>query len=114
MLASAACARDEPRATTAPDQERGRALIAANGCGACHTIGGVDGANGLVGPPLDGIALRSYLAGYVPNTRENLAIWIRSPQSIKPGSAMPDLGLSRRDAEDIAAFLYSRNRASAP
>jgi cytochrome c551/c552 len=32
------------------DPERGRSLIQAYGCGTCHTIAGVRGARGRVGP----------------------------------------------------------------
>ena len=92
----------------APSVEHGRALIAANGCGACHVIGGVPAANGTIGPPLNGLAVRSYIAGVLPNTPHNLAAWIRAPQSLKPGVGMPDVGLSRADAADMVAYLYSR------
>jgi cytochrome c2 len=109
MTAVAACSSDR-RSTdvNAPDPEHGRELATTTGCGACHVIGGVPDANGAVGPPLTGIAQRSYIAGMLPNTPQNLALWIRSPQSVKPGNAMPDLGLSAREAQDIAAFLMSR------
>jgi cytochrome c1 len=33
--------------------------------------------------------------------------WIRFPQKIVPGNAMPDMGISEEDARDIAAFLDS-------
>jgi cytochrome c1 len=98
----------DSRRAGAPDVERGRTLIAALGCGACHTIAGVDGANGLAGPPLGGEGRRTYIAGVLANTPENLQAWIRSPQSIKPGVAMPDLELRDEDAADIAAYLHSR------
>jgi cytochrome c1 len=96
------------RRAGAPDVERGRTLIAELGCGACHTIAGVDGANGLAGPPLSGEGRRTYIAGVLANTPENLQAWIRSPQSIKPGVAMPDLELRDEDAADIAAYIHSR------
>jgi len=109
VVAVVACSSDR-RSTdvNVPDAERGRELANTSGCGACHVISGVRDANGSVGPPLTGIAQRSYIAGMLPNTPQNLALWIRSPQSVKPGNAMPDLGLSTREAEDIAAFLVSR------
>ena len=58
-----------------------------------------------VGPSLRKLARRSYIAGVLPNTGENLVRWLREPQSIKPGTAMPDLGVGERDARDMAAFL---------
>jgi cytochrome c1 len=63
----------------------------------------------MVGPPLDGVGRRAVIAGMLENTPQNLAHWIRHPQSVVPGNAMPDLGLSRQDANDIAAYLYSES-----
>jgi cytochrome c len=41
----------------------------------------------------------------LPNTTENMVRWIRQPQAVNPRSAMPDLGVNERDAQDIAAYL---------
>jgi cytochrome c2 len=86
--------------------ERGRVLIEEYGCGACHAVPGVRGAAGRVGPPLDDISARLYIAGVVPNSPDDLVRWIRDPRRIDPGTAMPDLNVSERDARDIAAYLY--------
>jgi cytochrome c len=59
-----------------------------------------------VGPPLNGLSNRIYIAGRLPNTPRNLIRWIRYPQQIYPGNVMPDLGISNHDARDIAAYLY--------
>jgi cytochrome c2 len=77
------------------------------GCGMCHHIPGLTMAQGRVGPRLDGLASRSYLAGQLPNTPANLKRWIQHPQQIVPGNAMPDLGINDGDASDIAAYLYT-------
>jgi cytochrome c2 len=45
------------------------------------------------------------IAGLLPNNSGNMINWLQSPQKTKPGDAMPDLGLSKRDAADIAAYL---------
>ena len=87
--------------------QRGAMLITKYGCGTCHEIPGIDGANGLVGPPLTQIARRSYIAGMLPNSSKNLEHWIRDPQGVVPGNAMPNLGVSARDAADITAYLYT-------
>jgi cytochrome c1 len=87
--------------------ERGRAEMAAYGCGSCHLIPGVDNAHGTVGPPLTQFALRSYIAGEVPNTTRALLQWITVPQSIEPGTAMPNLGVTEGQARDMAAYLYT-------
>lgn len=93
---------------TGGDVRRGRAAIQRYGCGSCHSIAGVDGANGLVGPPLTGIADRSYLAGRLVNQPDNMLLWIMDPQTIDSETAMPDLAVSERDARDIAAYLYTQ------
>ncbi|MEU4481202.1 c-type cytochrome [Micromonospora sp. NPDC023966] len=87
--------------------DRGAKLIAQYGCGSCHTIPGVDRAGGLVGPPLTRFGARSYIAGELPNNADNLRRWITDPQAVEPGTAMPNLGVSAIDAQDIAAYLYT-------
>lgn len=77
-------------------------------CGSCHQVPGVLGADGMVGPPLRGLARRSVVAGVLPNTPENLAFFIRSPQSVARGGVMPDMGLTEAEAADAAAYLLSR------
>jgi cytochrome c len=89
------------------DTERGRQLITEYGCGSCHTVPEVEQADGLVGPPLTSFGQRSYIAGQVPNNAENLQRWIRDPQAIEPGTAMPDLDVTVVDARDIAAYLLT-------
>lgn len=111
LILAAGCGR-RPSATVAgvraPDIERGRALASSRGCAACHTIGGVPDANGMIGPPLIRMAQRSFIAGVLPNTPEQLQRWIRHPQLVKPGNAMPELALTDSDAADLAAFLLTR------
>ncbi|MDG6110198.1 c-type cytochrome [Dactylosporangium aurantiacum] len=89
------------------DPARGARLISQYGCGSCHTVPGVRGADGLVGPPLTRFGSRSYIAGELVNNGPNLQHWIREPQQVEPGTAMPDLGVSETDARDIAAYLFS-------
>ena len=110
LLALAACGGQverSARAMTGGEPERGRALIRQYGCSACHLVPGVAGAEGLVGPPLNGIGSRAYLAGRLHNTPDNLMRWIREPQRVAPGTAMPDMGVTERDGRDIAAYLYT-------
>ena len=96
-------------ALTGGNPARGRVLLRSYGCVTCHTIGGVPGATATVGPPLDGIAKRSYVAGVLPNTPDNLVQWIMAPRAVDPKTAMPNLGVRIADARDIAAYLYSRH-----
>jgi cytochrome c len=89
------------------DAERGRSLIGARHCGACHTIPRVIGADGVVGPPLAGFARRSFVGGGAPNTPQNLTRWIRNPHDLDPMTAMPAVGLDQTQALDIATYLYT-------
>ena len=89
------------------DPHRGAQLINQYGCGSCHTVPGVKGADGLVGPPLTKFGSRSYIAGTLVNSGPNLQRWIENPQEIEPGNAMPDLGVTPEDAQDIAAYLFT-------
>ena len=68
-------------------------------------IPGIGGATGMVGPSLEGFAQRTFIAGQLPNTNESLVRWIMVPQSVSPGNAMPNLGVSEHNARDIAAYL---------
>ena len=92
---------------TGGDADRGKALILQFDCGSCHTIPGVRGARGLVGPPLLWFARRTFIAGLLPNSPANLVTWIRAPRSIEPRTAMPAVGLSEQQARDVAAYLYT-------
>ncbi len=85
---------------------RGRELIGYYGCGSCHEIPGVAGADGLVGPPLRRIAVRSYIAGNLPNTYANMTRWIRDPHGVDEHSLMPNMHVTAEDARHIAAHLY--------
>jgi cytochrome c len=92
---------------TGGDPRRGAEIIRRNGCGACHTIPGIEGAMGRLGPDLGGVALRVQIAERVPNTPDNMIRWIRNPQKIDKYTSMPNAGIGERDARDISAYLYS-------
>lgn len=113
FLASCSCQRNganlAAEALTGGDASRGSAAVFRYGCGSCHTIKGIANARGLVGPPLTGLRNRTYVAGMLVNTPDNLAHWIRDPKSVNPQTVMPVLGVTSRDATDIAAYLYSIN-----
>src|SRR5436305_1384609 len=102
--------RDHAAAITGGNPTRGEAMFIRYGCGSCHTVTGVRTAIGNVGPPLDGVATRVIIAGRFANTPENMEQWIRQPQQVSPGTAMPDLAVSEGDARDITAFLYTRTK----
>lgn len=94
-----------PPGTDVGDPAAGATAIEAYGCGACHAIPGVRGADSLVAPPLDGWGHRSFIAGAVANDFDNLVAWIQDPDTVEPGTAMPDVGVTDADARDIAAYL---------
>ena len=89
------------------DSKRGENLILSYGCGSCHQVPGIDQAEGVVGPPLSQFSRRVYVAGMLRNTPDNLIAWLKNPQAIVPGNAMPNLGVSDRDARDMASYLYT-------
>jgi cytochrome c len=94
-------------AITGGDPERGRDALRRYGCTTCHSIPRVPGAVGTVGPPLDRMARRAYIAGRLENTPGNLMQWIRHPQHVDPPNAMPEMGVTEADSRHIAAFLYT-------
>jgi putative membrane protein len=104
----AALSKPEAARLTGGSPDHGATVIRNYGCGSCHTIPGIRGADALVGPPLAGIGGRSYIAGVLTNSPHNLTRWIQHPQEVDPLTAMPDLGVSESDARDIAAYLYTR------
>jgi cytochrome c2 len=103
-----ACGRaDQSLLVTGGDPARGRIALQQYACATCHIIPGVVGAKGLAGPPLTAWANRLYIAGVLPNTPDDLVLWLKDPQRISPGTAMPDLGVTERDAWDMASYLFS-------
>lgn len=87
------------------DAGHGRERILYYGCGSCHIIGGIETANGTVGPQLTNFKSDRYIAGNLPNTPANAASWIEHPQRYEPHTIMPDLGVRSQEARDIVAYL---------
>jgi cytochrome c oxidase subunit 2 len=84
----------------------GKAVFARSACVGCHTIQGVSA--GVLGPNLTHFGSRTMVAaGMWPNTPENVAVWVKDPQRLKPGVKMPDLGLTEEQAKAVAAYLVS-------
>lgn len=109
--AAAACGRSDTRAEAAAmtggDSRRGEIAIRQYGCGTCHEIPGIPGATGMVGPSLHRIALRTFIAGVLPNSPEHMLSWLLDPPAVDSLTAMPNVGLDVADARDIAAYLYT-------
>jgi len=114
VLAMAAClsACDKPLPDVEPltggSPRTGQQLIERYGCAACHRIKGIAHADSDVGPSLTSIRQAGYVGGVLPNSADNLARWIMDPRDVNPRTAMPDLDVTRDEARDIAAYLYSQ------
>jgi cytochrome c2 len=91
------------------DPARGRALIASgvHGCTTCHAVPGLRGVQGVVGPPLDGLARRGFIAGQLPNAPGVLVAFLENPPALVPDTGMPNVGLTPEEARHIAAYLYT-------
>jgi cytochrome c len=105
LLGGCDLAESTPKEATFGNAARGAELIKQHGCGGCHIIPGIRLADGLVGPPLNHMGKRVYIAGLLRNTPANMIRWLRDPQGVVPCNAMPDMGLSEDQARDIAAYL---------
>jgi cytochrome c1 len=111
-LAVAACSGTDTgeagsRIVRGASPSAGKTQIVRYGCGACHQIPGIKEANGLVAPPLIHFGKRGTIAGHFANTPDNLINWLDNPQAMLPGNDMPDLGVTRDEARNIAAYLES-------
>jgi mono/diheme cytochrome c family protein len=100
----------QPVVARAGNAEAGKRAVNANLCVTCHKVPGIAGGNNTVGPNLAGVATRQYIGGTLQNTPENMIRWLRDPQKVKPGSAMPGLGIAEQDLRDITAFLYTLDK----
>jgi cytochrome c len=108
LVGCGACSSDPGSADPQERAEyRGQLALTNYGCVSCHTIPGVRGADAMVGPPLDHIAKRVYVAGVLPNSPQNLFRWIKDPPAIDEKTAMPQLRVTDKDAQDIVTYLLT-------
>jgi cytochrome c oxidase subunit II len=88
-----------------PAVATGRRVFETQACMNCHAVRGT-AATGRFGPDLTHLMSRDTIAsGAVPNTGDNLRQWIKSPDSLKPGSLMPAMQLSDTQLDQITAYL---------
>jgi mono/diheme cytochrome c family protein len=106
-LSAGGCTQPKTLSRVAGNVEHGRLVVAASGCGSCHTIASIVGANGHVAAPLAGIANRTLIAGELVNSPENMLRWLRDPPAVDSTTAMPNVRLSDADARDVVAYLYT-------
>jgi cytochrome c2 len=110
LIGLSSCKQEVERtaaAMTGGEPGIGKQVIQQYGCGSCHTIPGIPGANALVGPSLEHIASRMYIAGVLTNTPEHMLRWLQDPPAVDPLTAMPNLGVTEADARDMAGYLYT-------
>jgi cytochrome c oxidase subunit 2 len=94
----------QPARTSGPTSD-GQRIFESTACVDCHTVAGTP-ARGRFGPNLTHLMSRETIAaGAIPNTHENLRRWIQDPDSFKPGSRMPAMGLSSREYDAVASYL---------
>jgi cytochrome c oxidase subunit 2 len=85
----------------------GRRVFETTACINCHTVRGT-AANGRFGPDLTHFASRATLAsGAAENTPENLRVWLKEPDAIKPGSLMPAMKLSDAELDGVLRYMQS-------
>jgi len=92
-------------APATPLAQAGYNYVTTGPCAACHNIAGTP-ASATVGPDLTHLASRrSIAAGTMPMSSGNLYGWVEDPQSIKPGSRMPTIGLEPKQLHAVVAYL---------
>src|SRR5882724_1447620 len=87
------------------DVSQGKHIFETTACINCHAVAGTV-ANGRFGPDLTHLMSRGTIAaGAAANNRENLRLWIRNPDAIKPGSLMPAMQLNDQDVNALTAYM---------
>jgi cytochrome c oxidase subunit 2 len=101
-------ARQKQPAGTSMTDPGFQAFLGA-GCIACHRIE-FPGSPAIqrIGPNLTHVGSRTTIAAaLLENNRENLAVWIREPERVKPGSLMPNLNLSDEQTATLVGYLQN-------
>jgi cytochrome c oxidase subunit II len=99
--------RAQRQAPPAPsgDAEKGRVVFREMTCVNCHAIEGPP-PQATEGPNLAHLASRRFIgARILPNTPDNLRLWLRSPQLVKPGAKMPDFSLTAEQINELVAYF---------
>ena len=85
----------------------GRRIFETTACINCHRVRGT-AANGRFGPDLTHLMSRATLAsGAAENTPENLRVWLKNPDAIKPGSLMPAMQLTDAELDALVRYMQS-------
>jgi cytochrome c oxidase subunit 2 len=85
----------------------GQRIFQKTSCVNCHTIAGT-AATGRYGPDLTHLMSRDTIAsGVLPNTADNLRLWIQNPDALKPGARMPAMNLNSQELDEVTVYLTS-------
>jgi cytochrome c oxidase subunit II len=85
----------------------GRRVFETTACINCHAVRGT-AANGRFGPDLTHLMSRVTIAsGAAENTRENLRLWLKNPDAIKPGSLMPAMQMNDAELDALVGYMQS-------
>ncbi len=103
----AAVAKGSDTPAGAAAQTEGIALLKGKGCLACHAYGN-EGSKAGPGSELSTFAERGKIAGVMDLNADNLAKWLANPPAVKPGTLMPNLGLSQAEIEKLVALLMKQ------
>jgi cytochrome c oxidase subunit II len=97
--------QSQPAQIAAGGVSEGQKIFERTACINCHAVAGT-AANGRFGPDLTHLMSRDTIAsGAAPNTPANLRRWIKDPNTIKPGSKMPAMGLSDPELDAVTQYL---------
>lgn len=109
QLAASSADAQCPKPTAAGEYstERVQIMFRQYACDNCHLIEGMVGPITHIGPSLEHWRERKYIAGVLPNTRENLTRWIADPQAVSPHTLMPDLDVIEPHADYMARYLMT-------
>ena len=100
-------AKVEAERFNSPEAARGRELFRSLACAGCHTIDRLTAGRFPGAPNLTHVASQKSIAGGLlsPVDEPNLRRWLANPPAVKPGTAMPNLGLSETQITDLVNFL---------
>ncbi|MEE9602172.1 MAG: c-type cytochrome [Thermoguttaceae bacterium] len=96
---------------------RGKRLVVENGCLGCHQY---RGRGGTLGPDITHVGDKTdhdfdFQHVHGERTVENwMFVHFKSPSAVVPNTVMPELGLTDDEAHDLAAYMISLKRKSAP
>lgn len=106
LVATSDAASCPPAASAPPySTEEAQITLRQYACDTCHIIENMVGPTTHVGPPLEELYRRKYIAGVLPNTPENMVRWIMNPQDVSPHTLMPDLDVTEPHARTMTRYL---------